>query len=155
MKTESNTLESSAAAQATRVVQPYLNFDGRCEEALDFYEKTLGAVTDCKMRFQDAPDGECCAPGNESKIMHAQFRIGQSALFASDCSCAGEAKISGISLSLTLATAAECDALFEALAEGGEVQMPLGSPFFAERFGVVADKFGVSWMLIAGAKGES
>jgi PhnB protein len=133
------------------VVQPYLFFDGRCEQALDFYRGALGAEVTMLMRYQDAPDPPppgMVAPGSENKVMHASFRIGETTVMASDGRCQGQPEFRGFSLSLTAADEAEADRTFAALAEGGQVQMPLGKTFFSPRFGMVADRFGVSWMVI-------
>ena len=133
------------------VVQPYLFFDGRCEEALDFYRDALGAEITMLMRYQDAPDPPppgMVAPGSENKVMHASFRIGETTVMASDGRCQGQPEFRGFSLSLTAADEAEADRTFAALAEGGQVQMPLGKTFFSPRFGMVADRFSVSWMVI-------
>ncbi len=133
------------------VVQPYLFFDGRCEQALDFYRGALGAEVTMLMRYQDAPDPPppgMVAPGSESKVMHASFRIGETTVMASDGRCQGQPEFRGFSLSLTAADEAEADRTFAALAEGGQVQMPLGKTFFSPRFGMVADRFSVSWMVI-------
>jgi PhnB protein len=133
------------------LVEPYLNFDGRCEEALDFYRSALGAEVTMLMRYNDSP--EPCAPGMvppgaENKVMHASFRIGESTLMASDCHCQGKTSFEGFSLSITAPTASVADRLFGELAHSGQIKMPLGKTFFSERFGVVVDKFGVSWMII-------
>jgi PhnB protein len=136
-------------------VQPYLFFNGRCEEALDFYKKVLGAEVLMLMRFKENPDKpgpECVSPALDDKVMHACMRIGESAVMASDGMCAGEAAFAGVSLSLEVASEAEADRLFNALAEGGQVQMPIGKTFFSPRFGVVADRFGVSWMVVTTPK---
>jgi PhnB protein len=132
-------------------VQPYLFFDGRCEEALEFYRGALGAEVEMLMRYRDAPDPPppgMVAPGSEGKVMHASFRIGETTVLASDGQCLGKPEFRGISLSLTVASEAEADRVFSALAEAGQVQMPLGKTFFSPRFGMVADRFGVSWMVI-------
>jgi PhnB protein len=132
-------------------VQPYLFFDGRCEEAVEFYQGALGAKVEMLMRFKDAPEAPppgMVPRGSEHKVMHACLRIGEAAVMASDGRCQGQPSFSGFSLSLTAPDAAEADRLFAALAEGGQVQMPLGKTFFAPRFGMVADRFGVSWMVI-------
>ena len=131
-------------------VQPYLYFDGRTEEALEFYKKTLGAKVEMLMRFKESPDQAMCAPGSGEKVMHSCFRIGDTALMASDGNCQNKTAFQGISLSLTVATDAEAERKFAALAEGGQVQMPLTKTFFSPRFGMVADRFGVSWMIIVG-----
>lgn len=133
----------------TGVIQPYLFFDGRCEEALEFYRKNLGAEVDMLMRFKDSPEPPQagCDPGMPNKVMHASFRIGQSQLMASDGQCQGKANFQGFSLSLTVPNEAEADRIFNALSEGGQVQMPLSKTFFSPRFGMVADRFGVCWMV--------
>jgi PhnB protein len=131
-------------------VQPYLYFDGRCEEALNFYEKGLGAKVNALMRFKDNPDPTMCGPtGSSEKVMHASFQVGDTQLMASDGNCAGKSKFEGISLTLGVSSTKEAERLFAALADGGQVQMPMTETFFAHRFGMVADKFGVSWMVIA------
>jgi PhnB protein len=132
-------------------VQPYLFFDGRCEEAVLFYKKALGAKVEMLMRFKESPEPPqpgMVPPGAEHKIMHACIRIGDTAVMASDGGCTGKASFQGFSLSLPVANAAEADRLFAALADGGQVQMPLAKTFFSPRFGMVADRFGVSWMII-------
>ncbi len=130
-------------------VQPYLFLDGRCEEALAFYRRALGAEDVMMMRFKDAPDPAACPqdPTKVDKIMHARFRIGGSEVMASDGRCEGRPKFEGFALSLTAPDEAEAERLFNALAEGGQVQMPLAQTFFSPRFGMVADRFGVSWMV--------
>jgi PhnB protein len=132
-------------------VQPYLFFDGRCEEAIDFYKKALGAEVLMLMRFRENPDTPppgMVPPGSEDKVMHACLRIGESEVMASDGMCSGNAAFAGVSLSLEVPNEAEADRLFNALGEGGQVQMPIGKTFFSPRFGVVADRFGVSWMVV-------
>ncbi|MDB5808565.1 MAG: hypothetical protein JWN94_687 [Betaproteobacteria bacterium] len=133
------------------LVQSYLFFDGRCEEAIEFYKKTLGAKVDMLMRFKDSPEPPqpgCTAPGSENKIMHACFHVGDTAIMASDGRCEGKPSFQGFSLSLTVDTATEADRLFTALGEGGQVQMPMAKTFFSSRFGMVADRFGVAWMVL-------
>jgi PhnB protein len=139
-------------------VQPYLFFDGKCEEALEFYKKALDANVEMMMRFKENPEPP--QPGDENcagavptmdmaeKIMHASFKVGDALVMASDGMCQGKPAFQGVSLALTVKTEAEADKRFAALAEGGQVQMPLGKTFFSPKFGVVADKFGVSWMVI-------
>jgi PhnB protein len=132
-------------------VQPYLFFDGRCEEAVEFYKGALGAEVEMLLRFKDSPDPPppgMVPPGSEDKVMHTCFRIGDTAVMASDGRCQGQPSFQGFSLSLTAADEAEADRLFAALGEGGQVQMPLGKTFFSPRFGMVADRFGVSWMVV-------
>ena len=133
-------------------VQPYLFFDGRCEQALDFYRKSLGAKVEFLTRYKDNPDPKRNPPNSDDKVMHCNFRIGDTQIMASDGNCAGKPSFQGFSLTLNAASPAEAEQRFNALAEGGKVQMPLNQTFFAERFGMVADRFGVSWMVIAGQK---
>jgi PhnB protein len=150
------TVAKSAAAVPT-VVQPYLFFNGRCEEAVAFYKKALGAEVEMLMRFKDNPDPEGAKEGcpgggqiNPEWVMHTSFKIGESQIMASDGMPMEPAKAQpqGFALSLTARDAAECDRYANALADGGQVQVPPSKTFFAERFACVADKFGVSWMVI-------
>jgi PhnB protein len=132
-------------------VQPYLFFDGRCEEAIEFYRQALGAEVLMLMRFNESPDPPppaMIAPGSENKIMHCCIRIGETELFASDGRCMGHPEFKGVTLSVSASTEAEADRLFYALGEGGQVQMPIGKTFFSPRFGMVTDRFGVSWMVV-------
>jgi PhnB protein len=130
-------------------VTPYLIFDGRCEEAIEFYKQALGATVAMMMRFKDAPDQSMCSPGSESKVMHACLKIADTEVMASDGRNTGKPDFKGFALSLNAKDEADADKLFAALANGGQVQMPMDKTFFAKRFGMVADKFGVSWMVIA------
>jgi PhnB protein len=140
------------ATQASAKVQPYLFFDGRCEEALEFYKKAVGAEVEMMMRFCDSPEPAkpgMCTPGSENKIMHSCFRIGNTQVMASDGRALGKPVFQGFALSLSATDEADADRLFNALANGGQVQMPLVKTFFSPRFGMVADRFGVGWMVIA------
>jgi PhnB protein len=128
-------------------VQPYLFYEGRCEEALAFYRGALGAEVTMLMRFKESPDPAMVPPGAGDKVMHASFRIGETTVLASDGRCEGPATFQGFALSLTVPNEAEADRLFAALTDGGQVQMPLTKTFFSARFGMVADRFGVSWMV--------
>jgi PhnB protein len=130
-------------------IQTYLFFDGRCEEAIDFYRRALGAEVTMLMRFKEMPDPQpgSIPPGAEDKVMHASLQIGGTMLLASDGHCQGQASFQGFALSLTAADDAEAKRLFAALSDGGQVQMPLGKTFFSSQFGMVADRFGVSWMV--------
>jgi PhnB protein len=132
----------------TPSIQPYLFFDGRCEEALEFYRRALGAEVTMLMRFKDSPDPTMCAPGSGEKVMYASFRIGETSVLASDGRCEGRPNFQGFALSLTVSTEAEAERLFASLADGGQVQMPLAKTFFSPRFGMAADRFGVSWMIL-------
>jgi PhnB protein len=131
-------------------IQAYLFFDGRCEEALEFYRAVLGAEITTRMYFRDNPDAEgaMVAPEMQDKIMHASFRIGDSTLMASDGQCLGQANFRGFSLTLSVADAEAADRLFAALGDGGQIQMPMAETFFSPRFGMIADRFGVSWMIL-------
>ena len=132
-------------------IQPYLFFDGKCEEALDFYKRALGAEVTMLMRYKDSPEPTppgMVPPGSENKVMHASFSVGNSTVMASDGNCHGKPSFQGFSLTLNAANEAEADKLFNALADGGQVQMPLAKTFFSSRFGMVADRFGVGWMVI-------
>jgi PhnB protein len=133
-------------------VQPYLYFDGRCDEALDFYRRVLGAKIDMLMRFKECPDSGqpgMIPPGAEEKVMHAAFHVGDTEIMASDGRCQGKPSFAGFALALPVANDAEAERIFAALGDGGQVQMPMTKTFFASRFGMVADRFGVSWMVLA------
>lgn len=132
-------------------IQPYLFFDGCCEQALEFYRKALGAKVEMLMRFRESPDPPppgMVPPGSEDKVLHAELRIGDSVIMCSDGMAGGKPGFKGFSLSITAKDERDADRLFSALAEGGQVQMPLGKTFFSPRFGMVADRFGVGWMVI-------
>jgi PhnB protein len=133
-------------------VTPYLFFDGRCEEAIAFYQKAIGADVQMLMRFKDSPDPNMCAPGSEDKVMHACIKISAMPVMMSDGRAQNKPKFEGFALSLDAKDEADAERLFAALADGGQVQMPLTETFFAKRFGMVADRFGVGWMLLAGPK---
>ena len=131
-------------------LQPYLFFEGRTEEAIEFYKRATGAQVGMLMRFKDSPDKEACpvASGMEEKVMHAELRIGNATVFASDGRCQGKASFQGFALSLSVKTEDEADRLFAGLSDGGQVQMPLAKTFWSPKFGMVADRFGVSWMVM-------
>ena len=135
-------------------VQPYVFFDGKCEEALEFYKGAIGAKVDMVMHFKEAP-AEMQAqmsPGSKDKVMHAAFRVGDTQILASDGECHGKPKFDGFSLTINAASDAEADKLFNALGKGGKVTQPMTETFFASRFGMLADKFGVNWMVLAEKK---
>jgi PhnB protein len=132
-------------------VQPYLFFNGRCEEAVEFYRSALGAEVTMLMRFKDSPEPPApgmVPPGAENKVMHVCFRIGDTMVLASDGRCLGQPSFQGFALSLTVPNDAEAGRVFAALGAGVQVQMPLAKTFFSSRFGMVADRFGVSWMIV-------
>ena len=130
-------------------VQPYLFFDGRCDEALEFYKNAVGARVGMVMRFKDAPEPTQCNPGSENKVMHASFEIGDTMVLASDGRNSGQPKFEGFALTLNAKSEAEADRLFNGLVEGGQVTLPLTKTFFSPKFGMLADKFGVHWMVMA------
>ena len=131
-------------------IEPYLFFEGRCEEAVEFYRTALGAEVTMLMRYKDSPEppppGKL-PPGSENKVMHASLRIGDATVMASDGFSSGQPSFRGFSLSLSVSDEARAEALFAALAKGGQVQMPLGKTFWSPRFGMVTDRFGVGWMI--------
>jgi PhnB protein len=129
-------------------VQAYLDFNGRCDEAINFYKKALGAEVQMLMRFKESPDQSMCAPGSAEKVMHSALKIGDTMIMASDGRNGGTPEFKGISLTLNAKDEPEAKRLFGALSDGGQVQLPLTKTFFASSFGMVADKFGVSWMVI-------
>jgi PhnB protein len=129
-------------------VQPYLFFDGRCDEALEFYKKAVGAKVGMLMRYAEAPDKSMLKPGTENKVMHVQFQVGETNILASDGHCTGKTNFQGFALAISAKSEAEADKMFAALAEGGQVTMPMAKTFFSPRFGMCADKFGVGWMIL-------
>jgi PhnB protein len=143
-------MSSSDENIAKTVVEPYLFFGGRCDEALDFYRSALGAKVERVMRFNESPNplpAGVLQPGFENKVMHSSFRVGETTIMASDGTREG-ANFGGFSLSLTVPTMAEADRVFALLAEGGQVTMALAKTFWSPRFGMVTDRFGVGWMVI-------
>jgi PhnB protein len=132
----------------TPIIQPYLNFSGRCEEAVEFYKTALGAEVEMLLRFSESPEPSRMPlpDGHGDKIMHCSFRVGTSVLMASD-GCGDQEEFQGISLSLTVADEAEARRVFEALAGGGKIVMPLEKTFWTSCFGMVGDRFGVTWMI--------
>ncbi|HTN93210.1 MAG TPA: VOC family protein [Gallionella sp.] len=132
-------------------IQPYLFFEGRCEEAIEFYRKALGAELKTLMRYKDNPEPpqqSKVPPGAENKVMHSSFQIGKTTVMASDGLCSGKPDFRGVSLTLTVSSDSEAQKLFAALSDGGKVQMPLARTFFSSQFGMVADRFGLPWMII-------
>lgn len=142
--------QSTQKPTSGAVVQPYLMFGGRCQEALDFYQRALGARVEMVMLFKDSPQPlppGALAEGFENKVMHSQFHVGESMVMASD-GCGPGGKFEGFSLSYAVKTEAEADRAFHALGEGGKVTMPLAKTFWSARFGMLTDRFGVNWMVI-------
>ena len=158
---QAETTKPSKTGETIMQVKSYLSFEGRCEEALDFYKKALGAEVKALMRFSENPDmagggtgqdkPEGCvamAPGTEHKILHSEIQIGETQLMATDGMNSGTANFAGTSQALIVKSAAEADRYFNALAEGGQVMMPLAKTFFSEKFGMTTDRFGVPWMIV-------
>ena len=142
---------------SNHVVQPYLFFNGNCEEAVEFYRKALGAEVEMMMRFKESPEPHqpgMVPPGFENKIMHTSFRIGQTTIMASDGCAAEKTNFQGFSLSLSVPSEAEADRVFAALAQGGQVRMPLSKTFWSPRFGMLEDRFGVGWMIGVAPSGQ-
>jgi PhnB protein len=135
-------------------IQPYLFFEGRCDDALAFYQKALGAKVEALMRYKDNPSPEHNPPGAAEKVMHCNFRVGDAQVMASDGNCSGKPGFQGFALTLNARDEAEARRLFAALAEGGQVQMPLGKTFFSPAFGMATDRFGVMWMVIVPAPSQ-
>jgi PhnB protein len=131
-------------------VQPYLSFEGRCEEAIEFYRKALGAEVVQLLRFKDAPPqaGMTVTPGTENKVMHCALRIGEATVMASDGRCGGSTSFQGTTLTLSLSSDAEAEHAYKALVDGGKAFMPLAKTFFASSFGMINDRFGVPWMIL-------
>lgn len=139
-------------------VQTTLNFYGRTEEAVRFYCRTIEAETLFMMRFRDRPDAPQLKPGTEEKIFHATFRIGSTEIRASDCGCEkppAETTFAGFSLLLRVETPEKAERFFAALSDGGRIQIPLVKTFFAERYGIVIDRFGVSWKIMVASKTQN
>ena len=131
-------------------IDAYLNFDGRAQEAIDFYKSAVGAKVEMVMRFKDAPPEAqaSMSPESKDKVMHASLKIGDTTILASDGYCTGKASFAGVSLALSADSPAEAEKLFKTLSDGGQVTMPMTEAFFAHRFGICTDKFGVAWMVI-------
>jgi PhnB protein len=130
-------------------VQTYLWLDGKTQEALDFYKQAVGAEVTAMMRFKEAPDQSMISEGSEDKVMHAAFKVGDTEVLISDGRNQGSPKFDGFSLALHAKDPTEAEKYFNALAKGGEVSAPLNKTFFAKSFGMLKDKFGVNWMVMA------
>jgi PhnB protein len=132
------------------LIEPYLFFEGRCEEAIEFYKGALGAEVTALMRYEESPEPPVpgkLPPGSEKKVMHANLRIGSTTVMVSDGRCSGKPAFQGFALTIVPPSAARADEMFAALAAGGQVQMPLAQTFWSPRFGMVTDRFGVLWMI--------
>ena len=132
-------------------IEPYLFYEGRCDEAIEFYRAAIGAEVGALMRYKESPEPGMCKPGLEEKVMHAVMRIGDSSVMLSDGRCEGEPEFKGFALTLTAADPTEAGRLFTALADGGKVTMPLTKTFYSPSFGMLTDRFGVMWMIIVPA----
>src|SRR5215212_9678634 len=140
-----------------RFIEPYLFFNGSCEQAVDFYRKALGAEVILLMRYKDSPEPPqpgMLPSGFENKIMHASFRIGETTVMASDGCSTEKPNFEGFSLSLSVPNEYEAERVFNALADGGKVRMPLTKTFWSPRFGMVADRFGIGWMVTVATEGK-
>ncbi len=145
-----------STSNSNMAVQPYLFFGGRCEEALEIYRTAIGAEVERLTRFKESPEPHPGLPDCfDDKVMHASFRIGKTTLMASDGRCEGEQEFAGFSLSITVPNEAEAERVFSALAEGGLVTMPLEKTFWAPKFGMLQDRFGVGWMVSVEHKSET
>jgi len=142
-----NESQGAPMSNSNTSVQPYLFFNGRCEEALEFYRSAAGAEVEMLSRFKDAPEPGMTQPGMENKVMHASFRVGDTTLMASDGRCDGQPRFEGFSLSIVVPDEKKAESLFKALADGGKVTMPLEKTFWAPKFGMLEDRFGVGWMV--------
>ena len=133
----------------SKQVQPYLFFEGRCQEALEFYRKAVGAQVTMLMRFKESPEkNPNCMPADDNKVMHAAFKIGDTMVMGSDGMASGKTEFKGFSLTVSAKTEAEAEKAFAALSEGGQVTMPLTKTFFSPKFGMLSDRFGVAWMIV-------
>jgi PhnB protein len=132
-------------------IEPYLFFEGRCDEAVEFYRKRLGAEVGTLMRYKESPEPPApgmLPPGSENKVMHGVIQIGDTKVMVSDGRCSGKTAFQGFALTITAPDVSQADKMFSALADGGQVQMALAKTFFSPRFGMVTDRFGVLWMII-------
>lgn len=129
-------------------IDPYLNFDGNCEEAIRFYEKTLGGKIQMMMTYDQAPPGDNPTPkGWEKKIMHVSMTLGNVTLMASDAPPGHFSPMQGLFVSLAPDSKAQAEKIYNALADKGNVLMPFQQTFWAEGFGMVVDRFGTPWMV--------
>lgn len=145
------------STKSNQVIQPYLFFNGNCEQAVEFYKKALGAEVQMMLRYKESPEPPppgMVPPGSENKIMHASFRVGETIVMAADDCTAKTEGFDGFSLSLSVPTEADADRAFNALAAGGEVKMPLMKTFWSPRFGMLKDRFGIGWMVSVPGPGQ-
>lgn len=135
-------------------LQPYIFLEGRCEEALEFYQQAIDAQVTYMLRFNESPDKEQCGDMPGDKIMHSSVRVGDAEFMATDGMCQSPPSFQGFALALSVEDEAKVERYFNALAEGGEVQMPLGKTFWSPKFGMLKDRFGVSWMINLVTEGQ-
>ena len=128
-------------------LNPYLNFNGNCEEAFKFYERAVGARIDCLLRHEGTPAEAHVAPEWRNKVLHGRITINGQTIMASDCPPGHFVQPQGFSITLTTKDAGEAERVFGSLAEGGKVCMPIAETFWAVRFGMVTDRFGTPWMV--------
>jgi PhnB protein len=128
-------------------VEPYLFFEGRCDEAIAFYGKAVGAKVSMLMRYKESPEPGATPHGAGDKVMHARLQVGDSTVYVSDGRCSGRPAFGGFALSLTVKDVTEAASLFASLADGGQVQMPLLKTFFSPSFGMLTDRFGLLWII--------
>jgi len=146
-----------STSKDSRIVEAYLFFNGRCEEAVEFYRTALGAQVDMIMRYKESPEPPkpgMLPAGFENKIMHTSFRIGQTTVMASDGCSTEKSNFNGFSLAISVPDEAEADRVFAALAKGGQVKMPLAKTFWSPRFGMLEDHFGIGWMVSVRPPGQ-
>jgi PhnB protein len=129
-------------------LNPYLNFNGECEAAFKFYQQVLGGKIETMMPFEGTPAANQVPANMRNRIIHAGIRIGDTIVMGSDAPPERASQPKGFALSLQLEKIAEAERVFDALAEKGEIGMPFGKTFFAERFGMLKDRFGVPWMIL-------
>lgn len=142
---------SNPYEEKTMQIQPYLFFEGRCDEALEFYRKAVDAEVTVRMRYKDSPEPGMHTAGMEDKVMHAEVRIGNTTLMASDGRCDATQSFQGFALYIAAPDQAKAERYFAALSEGGEVRMPLAKTFWSPCFGMTTDRFGILWMISVAA----
>ncbi len=128
-------------------LNPYLNFDGKCAEAFAFYARCLGGQNLAIQTFRESPMAEHVGPEDQDRVVHARMNVGDTVLMGSDSPSNRSSEAKGFAVSLSVDSAEEAERVFHALAEGGEIHMPIGETFWAVRFGMLLDQFGIPWMV--------